>query len=162
MTNVAHQIRTITTTVVTTMTLVVGSWRTAHAQSLAKGDIDINNYISTGSNRKTFYGAVAPRLGFSYDLLGDGASVVYAGWGRAYDRAMANNAMDELQRNLGTGDQFMIRNDYKMPYSDQLSVGLRQALRQSRATPAEIAREAEAAGVWATMEPYVMALTSDA
>ena len=37
-----------------------------------------------------------------------------------------------------------------------------QALRQSRATPAEIAREAEAAGVWATMEPYVMALTSDA
>ena len=40
--------------------------------------------------------------------------------------------------------------------------GLRQALRQSRATPAEIAREAEAAGVWATMEPYVMALTSDA
>ena len=40
--------------------------------------------------------------------------------------------------------------------------GLRQALRQSRATPAAIAREAEAAGVWATMEPYVMALTSDA
>ena len=100
-----------------------------YAQSLAKGGIDINNYISTGSNRKTFYGAVAPRLGFSYDLLGDGASVVYAGWGRAYDRAMANNAMDELQRNLGTGDQFMIRNDYKMPYSDQFSLGLRQALR---------------------------------
>ena len=31
-----------------------------------------------------------------------------------------------------------------------------------RATPAEIAREAEAAGVWATVEPYVTALTSDA
>lgn len=40
--------------------------------------------------------------------------------------------------------------------------GLRQALRQHKATPAEIAREAEAAGVWRTMQPYVMALTSDA
>jgi hypothetical protein len=39
---------------------------------------------------------------------------------------------------------------------------VRQALRQRKATPAAIAREAEAAGVWATMEPYVMALTSDA
>jgi len=49
------------------------------------------------------------------------------------------------------------------PVGDALAIeGLRQALRQSRATPAEIAREAEAAGVWATMEPYVMALTSDA
>ena len=46
---------------------------------------------------------------------------------------------------------------------DALAVeGLRQALRQRKATPATIAREAKAAGVWATMEPYVMALTSDA
>ena len=40
--------------------------------------------------------------------------------------------------------------------------GLRQTLRQRKAAPAEIARQAEAAGVRATMEPYVMALTSDA
>ena len=46
---------------------------------------------------------------------------------------------------------------------DVLAVeGLREALRQRKATPAEIAREAEAAGVWGAMEPYVMALTSDA
>ena len=52
---------------------------------------------------------------------------------------------------------------YRRTVGDALAIeGLRQALRQSRATPAEIAREAEAAGVWATMEPYVMALTSDA
>ena len=49
------------------------------------------------------------------------------------------------------------------PPSDALAIeGLRQALRQSTATPAENAREAQAAGVWATMEPSVMALTSDA
>ena len=52
---------------------------------------------------------------------------------------------------------------YRRTVGDALAIeGLRQALRQRRATPAEIAREAEAAGVWATMEPYVMTLTSDA
>ncbi len=52
---------------------------------------------------------------------------------------------------------------YRRTVGDALAIeGLRQALRQRKATPAEIAREAEAAGVWGTMEPYVMALTSDA
>jgi predicted transcriptional regulator of viral defense system len=52
---------------------------------------------------------------------------------------------------------------YRRTVGDAIAIeGLRQALRRRRATPAEIAREAEAAGVWATMEPYVMALTSDA
>ncbi len=99
-----------------------------YAQSLAKGGININDFISNGSNRKAFYGAIAPRVGLSFDLAGDSRSVVYAGYGRAYDRTMANHAMDELQRGLSNGDQFMIRNDYKTPYSDQFSAGLRQAL----------------------------------
>ena len=52
---------------------------------------------------------------------------------------------------------------YRRTVGDALAIeGLRQALRRRKATPAEIAREAEAAGVWPTMEPYLMALTSDA
>jgi predicted transcriptional regulator of viral defense system len=52
---------------------------------------------------------------------------------------------------------------YRRTVGDALAIeGLRQALRQRKASPAQIAREAEAAGVWGTMEPYVMALTSDA
>lgn len=52
---------------------------------------------------------------------------------------------------------------YRQTVGDALAIeGLRQALRQRKATPAEIAREADAAGIWGTMEPYVMALTSDA
>jgi predicted transcriptional regulator of viral defense system len=52
---------------------------------------------------------------------------------------------------------------YRRTVGDALAIeGLRQALRRRKATPSEIAREAEAAGVWATMEPYLMALTSDA
>jgi len=52
---------------------------------------------------------------------------------------------------------------YRRTVGDALAIeGLRQALRQRKATLEEIAREAEAAGLWATMEPCVMALTSDA
>ena len=52
---------------------------------------------------------------------------------------------------------------YRRTVGDALAIeGLRRALRQRKATPGKIAREAEAAGVWAAMEPYVMALTSDA
>jgi predicted transcriptional regulator of viral defense system len=38
--------------------------------------------------------------------------------------------------------------------------GLREALRQRKATPAEIAREAAEGGVWKVMEPYVSALSN--
>ncbi len=52
---------------------------------------------------------------------------------------------------------------YRRTVGDALAIeGLRRALRLGRATPAELAREAKAAGVWDTMEPYLMALTSDA
>lgn len=52
---------------------------------------------------------------------------------------------------------------YRRTVGELLAVeGLRQALRQRKATPAQIAREAQAAGVWTTLQPYLMALTSDA
>jgi hypothetical protein len=100
-----------------------------YTQSLAKGGVNINDYISNGSSRKPFKGAVQPRLGFSYDLKGDKESVAFAGWGRAYDRKVANAALDELQQNAQSyGSTFLIKNDFKMPYTDQLSLGFRQRL----------------------------------
>jgi predicted transcriptional regulator of viral defense system len=39
--------------------------------------------------------------------------------------------------------------------------GLREAIRERKATPAEIARYAADGGVWKVMEPYVSALTHD-
>jgi outer membrane receptor protein involved in Fe transport len=100
-----------------------------YAQSLAKGGININDYISTGSSRKAYKGALAPRLGFSYDTFGDKQTVVYGGFGRSFDRKMANNALDELQKNAQPGGEiWMINNHFKMPYSDQFSLGVRQAV----------------------------------
>jgi len=100
-----------------------------YAQSLAKGGINIADYISNGSSRKAFKGALAPRLGASYDVFGDKATVVFGGWGRSYDRTMANHALDELQKNKQTGGEiWLIKNEFKMPYADQFSLGLRQAV----------------------------------
>lgn len=101
-----------------------------YAESLAKGGINISDYIATGNSRKPFKGAVAPRLGASFDLFADRNSVLFGGWGRSYDRTIANHALDELQKNNipGQGEVWLIRNDIKMPYADQVSFGLRQAL----------------------------------
>lgn len=57
-----------------------------YAQQLAKGGIDINDYISTGNNRDADTDNIAPRLGFSYDMAGDESLVLFGGWGRSYDR----------------------------------------------------------------------------
>ena len=102
-----------------------------YAQSLAKGGVNIDDYVADGHSRKTFRGGIAPRLGASYDLRGDRNTVLFAGWGRAYDRTMANHALDELQKNAQpNGEIWLIRNDFKMPYADQFTLGLRQAVGQ--------------------------------
>lgn len=99
-----------------------------YAQSIAKGGINIADYIGTGS-RKPFKGAFAPRLGFSYDVKGDKSSVVYGGWGRAYDRSVAELAqLESFNNNSDHGEIWGLKNNYKAPYSDQLSIGLRQQL----------------------------------
>ncbi|WDS37749.1 TonB-dependent receptor [Pseudoxanthomonas sp.] len=56
------------------------------AQTMALGGIDMNDYISTGSNRKADKGNIAPRLGFSYDFNADQRWVMFGGAGRSYDR----------------------------------------------------------------------------
>ena len=101
-----------------------------YGQSLAKGGVNIGDYISNGSSRKTFKGAFQPRLGFSYDITGDKNTVVFGGFGRAYDRTIANHAIDETQKNMtpGQGEIWLIKNEHKMAFTDQFSAGLRQGL----------------------------------
>ncbi len=140
----------------------------------ANVDYDIEDYISTGSNRSAFKGAWQPRLGFSYDLTGDERAVVFGGAGRSYNRnqfdtlsyeqyrlafqryqfyfdtpghacndpdrprepcipfdpslfdAEALNALIVPGTNFGS-EVFLINNDIKTPYSDQFSLGIRNA-----------------------------------
>ena len=57
-----------------------------YAQTLAKGGVNINDYISTGNNRKNPSNEIAPRLGFSFDINADQRHVIFGGAGRSYDR----------------------------------------------------------------------------
>jgi len=98
-------------------------------QSLAKGGVNIRDYIANGSSRKSFTGAIQPRVGFSYDINGDKNLVAFAGAGRAYDRTIADYAIAEMANNAAkNGDVYLIKNGYKMPYTDQFSLGLRKGV----------------------------------
>jgi hypothetical protein len=100
-----------------------------YAESLALGGIDIGDYIADGNSRKAYKQAFAPRVGASYDLFGDRNSIIFGGWGRSFDRTMANHALDERQKNAqANGEIWLIKNDFKMPFADQYTLGLRQAL----------------------------------
>ena len=56
---------------------------------------DVDDYISTGDNRKIDYNNIAPRIGFSYDLNADQETVFFGGYGRFYDRTLYRNAAEE-------------------------------------------------------------------
>jgi len=67
--------------------------------NLVNANYDINDFISTGSERKAFMGAIQPRIGFSYALDEERRFVVFGGYGRSYDR----NQFDFLQQEIAQG-----------------------------------------------------------
>ena len=104
--------------------------------------------------RSVPYTNFAPRVGFAYDMRGDGRSIIRGGIGRYYGNILLNIPMNEVRnRNqqvqitvlnpsltnpLGglTFDQLLARprnlvvmsNDYQAPRQDQMSIGLAQEL----------------------------------
>jgi TonB dependent receptor/Carboxypeptidase regulatory-like domain len=69
-----------------------------YAQSLAKGGVNVNDYISTGNNRKADKGEIQPRLGFSFDVNADQRHVVFGGYGRSYDRDLYDYLQVEVTK----------------------------------------------------------------
>lgn len=72
---------------------------------------DPENYITDGNDRKPFAGAIAPRVGFSWDLNGDQSTVIFGGVGRYYDRNNFNNTVDELSRTINPIGVFRFSRD---------------------------------------------------
>ena len=141
-------------------------------QNIQNTDYDIEDFISTGNNRKAFKDAWQPRLGFSYDLNADQRHVIFGGAGRSYDRNLfdylaleqSKHTFPNYQRRfntpehpcaVGVGDCLawdpsyldpanlaalvaatpnlgaevnVMLNDLKTPYSDQFSLGMRNAI----------------------------------
>ncbi|HVN75522.1 MAG TPA: TonB-dependent receptor, partial [Thermoanaerobaculaceae bacterium] len=72
---------------------------------------NINDYISTGNNRKSYTKEFQPRLGFSWDVNGNGRTVVHGGWGLYYDRVPLNDMYDEEWKNTWGQYVFCFTND---------------------------------------------------
>jgi hypothetical protein len=60
--------------------------------------VDASRYFTDGDDRPAFYDAWQPRLGFSYDVRGNGQTIAFGGWGRYYDRVLYNSTLDERFR----------------------------------------------------------------
>jgi hypothetical protein len=117
---------------------------------------DLQNPIEPGEKRGD-YNNIAPRLGFAYDVRGDGRTVVRGGWGRNFDKVLLNISSNERRSLLFqfasqtvlnpsytnplngiTFEQIksqnlprnitVIANDYKTPTADQLSIGIAQQI----------------------------------
>jgi hypothetical protein len=59
---------------------------------------NVDDYLTDGTQRPIFWGAVQPRLGFAYDMSGAQSAVVFGGYGRYYDRTLFNTGVDERLR----------------------------------------------------------------
>lgn len=81
--------------------------------NLDNSNIDVDEYISTGSNRNTFTDAWQPRIGFSYDIGTDNNVVLFGGAGRAYDRNLFDNL--QLEATKATFPTYSINFDSEDP-----------------------------------------------
>ncbi|HEY2905529.1 MAG TPA: TonB-dependent receptor [Vicinamibacterales bacterium] len=129
---------------------------------------DVQNPIQPGTrplDRNNF----SPRVGFAYDVYGDGRSVVRGGIGRYYDKVMLNLTSNERRSILGefigvtivnpdfnnplNGKTFadyqaqhipagltVLDNNYQTPENDQVSVGLAQQIGQVYALQVDYVR----------------------
>jgi hypothetical protein len=60
--------------------------------------VDNGQYFTDGDDRPAYYAAWQPRLGLSYDLTGQGRTVIFGGYGRYFDRVLYNSTLDERFR----------------------------------------------------------------
>lgn len=117
---------------------------------------DVPNPIQPGT-RPLDKNNVSPRIGFAYDVRGDGRSVIRGGIGRYYDKVMLNLTSNERRAILGQfinvnivnpsftnplgGKTFadyqaqhipagltVLDNNYQTPQNDQVSIGLAQQI----------------------------------
>jgi carboxypeptidase family protein len=79
------------------------------AESLV-AKLDTASYFTNGTQRKKFYGAFQPRIGFSYALDSDGKTTIYGGWGLYYDRTYFDISVDETLK--------LVRPEYTVHFAD--------------------------------------------
>ena len=54
---------------------------------------------------------IQPRLGLSWDVTGEGKTIVHGGWGKYYDRTLFNDILDEKYRTQYNSSEFWFSKD---------------------------------------------------
>src|SRR2546421_578204 len=78
--------------------------------SLVKSQLDTTQYFTNGTQRKKFYGAFQPRVGFSYALDAVNKTTIFGGWGLYYDRTYFDISVDETLK--------LTRPEYTVHFAD--------------------------------------------
>lgn len=84
----------------------VAAVQPANYPNLVGANYNINDYISTGSERKAFTGAFQPRFGFNYKIDEAGRFAIFGGFGRSYDRTQFDFIQQELAQGSAAGRTF--------------------------------------------------------
>ena len=82
----------------------------ANYPNLVNADYDIADFISTGTEREAFTGAIQPRIGFSYEIDEEGRFVLFGGYGRSYDRSQFDFLQQEIQQGAYATRSFQFQN----------------------------------------------------
>ncbi|HTG73475.1 MAG TPA: TonB-dependent receptor, partial [Terriglobia bacterium] len=108
-------------------------------------NIDPDRYFTDGDDREAFYGAIQPRLGFSYGLDRQSRTVVFGGWGIFYDRLTFNSTIDEAYNRQHPTYNFRFgpadipaQNVVKWDPSYFSAAGLQGLLSRGRVPPGEV------------------------
>jgi len=70
-----------------------------------------SNYFTDGNDREAPTYMWQPRIGFSYDLMKTGRTILFGGAGRYYDRVLFNNTLDESFRQQHAVGEFFFSPD---------------------------------------------------
>lgn len=84
----------------------VAAVQPANYPNLVGANYNINDYISTGNERKAFTGAFQPRFGFNYKIDEAGRFAIFGGFGRSYDRTQFDFIQQELAQGSAAGRTF--------------------------------------------------------
>ena len=106
--------------------------------------IDPARYFTDGNQRKNFYGAIQPRLGFSYAINEARTTTVFGAAGIFYDRLGFNSFIDEVYRRQHPTFTFRFSSDGSVPGtiawdpSLMSKQGLDAAIAAGQAPPQEV------------------------
>jgi len=73
--------------------------------------VDPDVYFTDGNDREAADDMIAPRLGLTYDVMGDNRSVVFGGWGRYYGRTLRGASDAEKFRQTWSRGELLFSDD---------------------------------------------------